>query len=87
MRLTRLPKHSPVKVAGVEVVWNWRQVLRRAWSIRLILLAGLFSGLEVAFAVFADNPPIPRGTFASLSGFTTMAAFIARVIAQKDVSE
>jgi hypothetical protein len=87
MRVARLPRHHPIKVWGVKVLWNWRQILRRAWSIRLILLAGLFSGLEVAFAVFADNPPIPRGTFASLSGLTTMAAFIARVIAQKDVSE
>jgi hypothetical protein len=87
MRLTRLPKHSPVKVAGVEVVWNWRQVLRRAWSIRLIIIAGLFSGAEVAFAVFADNPPISPGVFASLSGLTTMIALIARIIAQKDVSD
>jgi polyferredoxin len=87
MRVARLPRHHPIKVWGVKVLWNWRQILRRAWSIRLILLAGLFSGLEVAFAVFADSPPIPRGTFASLSGLTTMAAFIARVIAQKDVSE
>jgi uncharacterized membrane protein (UPF0136 family) len=87
MRVARLPRHNPIKVWGVKVLWNWRRILLRAWSIRLILLAGLFSGLEVAFAVFADNPPIPRGTFASLSGLTTMAAFIARVIAQKDVSE
>jgi hypothetical protein len=87
MRVARLPRHNPIKVWGVKVLWDWRRILLRAWSIRLILLAGLFSGLEVAFAVFADNPPIPRGTFASLSGLTTMAAFIARVIAQKDVSE
>jgi hypothetical protein len=87
MRITRLPKHHPVKVAGVEVVWNWRQILRRAWSIRLIIIAGLFSGAEVAFAVFADNPPISPGVFASLSGMTTMIALIARIIAQKDVAE
>jgi hypothetical protein len=87
MRVARLPRHHPIKVWGVKVLWNWRQILRRAWSIRLILLAGLFSGLEVAFAVFADNPPISPGVFASLSGVTTMIALIARVIAQKDVSE
>jgi hypothetical protein len=87
MRVARLPRHHPIKVWGVRLIWNWKQGLRRFWSFRLIILAGLFSGLEVAFAVFADAPPIPRGTFASLSGFTTMAAAIARFIAQKDVSE
>jgi polyferredoxin len=87
MRVARLPRHHPIKVWGVKVLWNWRQILRRAWSIRLILLAGMFSGLEVAFAVFADNPPIPRGVFASLSGLTTMIALIARIIAQKDIAE
>jgi hypothetical protein len=84
MRIPRLPKRS-IKVWGVRVLWNWKQILRRAWSIRLILLAGLFSGLEVGFAVFADSPPISAGVFASLSGITTMIALIARVLAQKDV--
>jgi hypothetical protein len=87
MRLTRLPRHHPIKVWGVKVLWNWRRILLRAWSIRYILLAGLFSGLELVFSILASDPPIPRGTFAALSGLTTMAAFVARFVAQKDVSE
>jgi hypothetical protein len=70
----------------MRIVRNASAVLRYAWSIRLILLAALFSGLEVAFAVLADNPPIPRGLFASLSGLTTLGAFVARFVAQQNVS-
>ena len=66
---------------------NWREILQRAWSIRLIVLAGLLSGVEVLLGIFADSPPIPRGTFAAISGIVTMGAFVARIVAQKDVAE
>jgi hypothetical protein len=32
----------------MKLVANWRAVLRCAWSIRLMILAGLLSGVEVA---------------------------------------
>lgn len=63
---------------------NWRQVLRYAWSIRLMLLAALLSGFEVALPFFTD---IPTGIFAALSALTTAAAFVARLVAQKGVSD
>jgi hypothetical protein len=31
----------------LTLVANWRRVLRYAWSIRLMLFAGLLSGLEL----------------------------------------
>lgn len=71
----------------MKLASNWRDILRRAWSIRLIVLAGVLSGAEVLLGIFADNPPIPRGTFAAISGFVTMGAFVARIVAQKDVGE
>ncbi|MCM2436330.1 hypothetical protein [Agrobacterium rosae] len=66
---------------------NWRQVLKRAWSIRWIVLAGLLSGLEVFLPIIDGYVEIPRGIFAALSGFATCAAFISRLIAQKGVSD
>jgi len=65
---------------------NWREVLRKAWSIRLILLAGLLSGLEVVLP-FLGELPIPSGAFAALSMVVTMAAFVARIVAQKDLPD
>jgi hypothetical protein len=68
------------------LVPNWRAVLRRAWSIRLLLLAGALSGLEVALALMGAAT-IPTGTFAALSGVVTMAALIARLLAQKGITD
>lgn len=64
---------------------NWREVLRYAWSIRLMLLAAALSALEVALP-FIGALPIPTGIFAALSALTTAAAFVARLIAQAPIS-
>lgn len=63
---------------------DWSRVLRRAWSIRLILLAALLSGVEVALPILDAVIEFPRGWFAAASAFVTMAALVARIIAQKD---
>ena len=60
---------------------DWSEVLRRAWSIRFMILAALLSGLEVAVPIlFVD---MPRGPFAALSFISVAAAFVARLVAQK----
>ena len=64
---------------------DWQEVLRRAWSIRLMVLAGLLSGVEVVLPLFADA--LPRGVFAAASGVVVMLAFVARLIAQRGLSE
>ncbi len=69
------------------IVANWRTVLRRAWSVRLMLLAGLLSGLEVALPLFGERLPVAPGVLAALSGLVVAAAFIARLIVQKGISE
>lgn len=62
---------------------NWWQVLKRAWSIRWILLAGLLSGFEVFLPLIDGYIDIPRGLFAALSGLATCGAFISRILVQK----
>lgn len=64
---------------------DWREVLRYAWSIRLMLLAALLSAVEVALP-FIGALPIPTGIFAALSAVTTAAAFVARLLAQAPIS-
>lgn len=70
----------------MRLVRNWREVLRYAWSIRLILLAGLLSGAEVTLPLLQDILPIHRGVFAGLSALTGCGALVARIVAQKSVS-
>lgn len=69
------------------LVSNWRDVLRKAWSVRLMILAGLLSGLEVALPLIDGVYEIPRGLFAALSGVTVAGAFVARLLAQKGLPD
>lgn len=62
----------------MKPVHNWRAVLRKAWSVRLMILAALLSGGEVVLPFFQDW--IPAGVFAGLSGLTVAAAFVARLV-------
>ncbi|MBS7741428.1 MULTISPECIES: hypothetical protein [unclassified Chelatococcus] len=70
----------------MRLVPNWREVLRYAWSIRLLILAGALSGAEVALPLLQEILPIHRGVFASLCALTVCGAFVARIVAQNSVS-
>jgi len=70
----------------MQLVSNWRAVLRHAWSVRLMVLAVVLTGLEAAWPYLDGLFPIPRGLFAALSGFVSAGAIYARFIAQKPIS-
>ncbi len=70
----------------MKLVADWRDVIRHAWSIRLMLLAGLLSGLEAVLPLIPGLLPIPVGIFAAISLATVAAAFIARIVAQQPLS-
>lgn len=67
------------------LVTNWRVVLKHAWSIRLMALAALLTGLEAAWP-YLDWLPISKGLFAMLSAFVSAGAIYARLVAQKPIS-
>lgn len=69
----------------MRLIHNWRELLRRAWSLRLMFLAAILSGVEVALPFFAES--VPRGAFAALSALTVAAAFVARLVAQRGLDE
>lgn len=62
---------------------NWRDILKRSWSLRFIIIAGILSGCEVALPLVGDR--FDPGVFAGLSAAFTCAAFVARLVAQKDI--
>lgn len=43
----------------MQLVPDWRHVLRKAWSVRLILLAGVLTGIEAVLPLLGDTFPIP----------------------------
>jgi hypothetical protein len=69
----------------MHLIKNWNEVLRRAWSIRFIILAGALTGAEVALPLFMDAAP--RGVFALLSMITSIGALFARLTAQNGISD
>lgn len=62
---------------------NWRLLLRKAWSVRFMVMAFVFTMAEVMLPFFSDAVP-PR-LFAVMSGIAVAGAFVSRLIAQKDM--
>ncbi|MEI4473586.1 lysozyme [Frigidibacter sp. MR17.24] len=70
------------------LIHDWQAVLRHAWSIRLILLAAILSGLEVTVAMLPpDTLPIEPGLSAALAGLVSAAALVARILAQTSLPD
>ena len=64
---------------------DWRDILRRAGSIRLMLLAGLLTGCEaVLSAMGTEWLPVPVWARMVILFGVLGAAFVARLLAQKD---
>ena len=72
------------------LVHNWREVLKRAWSIRLMALALIFIVLEPVIN-FVAGTWIPRNVYIQLAmsimtGLLTAAAIVARLVFQQQIS-
>lgn len=62
---------------------DWRRIVRRAWSVRLALVSGVLSAIEVALPYIAPMQPSRR--FAAAAAALALAAAIARIVAQPKV--
>ena len=60
---------------------DWKKIVKKAWSVRLLVIAGLLSGVEIILPLLVGS--FPKGVFAALSFVITAAAFVARIVAQK----
>lgn len=69
----------------MKMLPNWKRIIRKAWSVRLMLLAGLLSGCEAVLPLFSDA--LPRGVFSGLTIVIITAALVARVVAQSGVRD
>lgn len=64
---------------------KWPDILRRAWSVRLMVLAGVLSAAEAIIPYFADA--LPRKWFALAFAVLTFSALVARIVAQRGLDE
>ena len=62
---------------------NWKTIVAKAWSIRLMAIAFLLTMAEVMLPFFSDS--FPPKMFAILSGLAVAGAFVSRLVAQRDV--
>lgn len=69
----------------VQLHDNWLNILRYAWSVRLILAAGLLAGAEAMLLVLQPVINLPMLMLACLSGVLTFGALVARLLAQKEL--
>jgi hypothetical protein len=69
----------------MNLIPEWKKIIRKAWSVRLMVLAGLLSGCEVILPLYSEA--IPRNAFAVLSMLAIAGGFIARLVAQKGMND
>ncbi|MBY3158842.1 hypothetical protein HFO56_41890 [Rhizobium laguerreae] len=72
------------------LVHNWRAVLKRAWSVRLMALALLLIIIEPVYS-FAAATWVSRNIYIQLAmsvatGLLAVAAIIARIFVQQKIS-
>jgi hypothetical protein len=69
----------------MALVENWDAILKRAWSVKFNIAATLFGAAEVVVALVQPTS-IPNGVFAGIAAVISIAANIARVMAQQELS-
>lgn len=64
---------------------DYKLILKKAWSIRFIALAGLFSTAEAVLPLFADE--LPRGVFALATAVSIIGALVSRITVQQGLGK
>lgn len=80
-----MPLDKIKDAAGRHVIDNWRDILARAWSIRLAVFWAAIAGLAAAWPAFMDTVP-PR-LFAVVSVIFSVALVVARLTKQPGVDD
>lgn len=69
----------------MQLVEDWDQILKKAWSVKFSILAALLGGVEVAVQ-FVKPAGIPDGVFAGFAALVSVGATVARVLQQQELS-
>lgn len=69
----------------MTLIDNAGRVLRKAWSVRFMLLASLLSGVEAITAFI--RPSQPTAWWALFVFFVTALALLSRFVAQKELHD
>jgi hypothetical protein len=82
---TRVP--ASAWLPAFTVIANWRVVMQRAWSLRLIILITVLASVGPALPVIDEVVYIPRLLYIVAIIATGIAALVARFIPQKGITD
>lgn len=69
---------------------DWKRVARHAWSVRWILIAAVFNGVDLLFNKldWLSLPVyVPKWAFVAAGAVAAAMAFVTRFLAQKEFKE
>ena len=69
----------------MKLLDDWKRIARKAWSVRLMLAAGVLSGAEAVVPMLGGY--LPRRTFAIVVFVVVMGALVARFVAQRSMRD
>jgi protein-S-isoprenylcysteine O-methyltransferase Ste14 len=64
---------------------DWKKLIKKAWSLRLMAVAGLLSALEGTIQYIPYLASLPPGLFSAVTFMVIGAAFYMRLIAQRNM--
>lgn len=64
----------------MNLVNDWKRIVKKAWSFRLMVLSVIFQGVELVLPLFSDA--FPRLIFSVLSALALCGGMWARLTAQ-----
>lgn len=67
------------------LVEDWDSILKKAWSVKFSAAAAILGGLEVAVQL-VQPASVPAGAFAAFAALVSVAATVARVLQQKEIT-
>ena len=70
----------------MKLAYNWADILKRAWSIRIMAVAFVLTSIEAILPFIDPERIVHRGLFAAASALVIPAAFVARVMAQRGIT-
>jgi uncharacterized membrane protein YtjA (UPF0391 family) len=70
----------------IHLIPEWRDVVKKAWSMRFMIIAGIASAVELIVALYFQSI-VPKGIFIVISLIATALGMFSRVVAQKDLDE
>jgi len=78
---------TPGNLPDIWIISNWRDVLKRAWSIRWIIAVTLLGAAGPVLPLIDEVVYVPRWLYIPAVFLTGAAALVSRFIPQKGITD